>query len=117
MIDSEAACFGAEALEYHCSVIDFARLAVRPVNSDFDIFIRILFYLNKNDEKTQGNSLDLDMVLLTRTQVPVVLKLDLYSSFWGAGGGGGGVRAQTTWLTLRASVVLKTNTPLQSPFL
>ena len=29
MNDSEAACFGAEALEYHCSVYDFARLAVR----------------------------------------------------------------------------------------
>ena len=66
MNDSEAACFGAEALEYHCSVCDFVRLAVRPVNSDFDIFIRILFYLKKSDEKTQGNSLDLDMVLLTR---------------------------------------------------
>ena len=48
MNDSEAACFGAEALENHCSVCDFVRLAVsvRPVNSDFDIFIRILFYLN-----------------------------------------------------------------------
>ena len=47
MNDSEAACFGAEALEYHCSICDFVRLAVRQVNSDFDIFIRILFYLNK----------------------------------------------------------------------
>ena len=46
MNDSEAACFGAEALEYHCSVCNFVRLAVRPVNGDFDIFIRILFYLN-----------------------------------------------------------------------
>ena len=46
MNDSEAACFGAEVLEYHCSVCDFVRLAVRPVNSD---------------EKTQGSSLDLDM--------------------------------------------------------
>ena len=48
MNDSEAACFGAEALEYHghCSVWDFVRLAVRPVNSNFDIFIRILFYLH-----------------------------------------------------------------------
>ena len=35
----------------------------------------------------QGNSLDLDMVLLTRKQLPVVLKLDLYS-FFGEGGGG-----------------------------
>ena len=46
MNDSEAACFGAEELEYDCSVCDFVRLAVRPVNSDFDIFIRILAYLN-----------------------------------------------------------------------
>ena len=54
---------------------------------------------------TQGNSLDLDMV------------------FFFLGGGGGGVRAQTTWPTLRASFevnlcpILKTNTPLQNPFL
>ena len=47
MNDSEAAYFDAEALEYHCSVCDFVRLAVRPVNSDFDIFIRNMFYLNK----------------------------------------------------------------------
>ena len=46
MNDSEAACFGAEALGNHCSVCDFVRLAVRPVNSDFDIFIRILLYLS-----------------------------------------------------------------------
>ena len=43
---SEAACFGAEALEDHCSVCDFVRLALGPVNSDFDILIRILFSLN-----------------------------------------------------------------------
>ena len=62
------------------------------------------------------------MVLLTRKELPVVLKLDLYSSFfWG----GGGDLAQTTVTrpTLRASFevnlcpILKTNTPLQSPFL
>ena len=51
MNDSEAACFGAEALEYHCSVCDFVRLAVRPVNSDIGIFIRILFYLNKKSRE------------------------------------------------------------------
>ena len=89
MNDIEAACFGAEALENHCSVCDFVRLAVRPVNIDFDIFNRILFYLNNSDEKTQGNSLDFDMVLLTRKQLPVVLKLDLYYSFFFLGGGGG----------------------------
>ena len=83
MNDSEATCVGAEALENRCSVCDLVRLAERPVNSDFDIFIRILFYLNiTSDEKTQGNSLDLDMVLLTRKQLPVVLKLDLYSFFF-----------------------------------
>ena len=58
------------------------------------------------------------MVLLTRKQLPVVLKLDLFFFFWG----GGGVRAQRTRPTLRASFevnlrpILKTNTPLQSPF-
>ena len=95
-----------------------------PVNSDFDIFIRILFYLTTSDEKTQGNSLDLDMVLLTRKQLPVVLKLDLYSFFFGGGGGVVGDQAQTilTGPTLRASFevnlcpILKTNIPLQSPF-
>ena len=45
--DSYAACFGWEALEYHCPVCDLVRLAVGAANSDFDIFIRILFYLNK----------------------------------------------------------------------
>ena len=45
MNDSEAAWFGAEALEYHCLVCDIVRLAVRLVNSDLDIFIRILFWL------------------------------------------------------------------------
>ena len=38
---------------------------------------------------------DLDMVLLTAKELPVVLKLDLYSSFF-MGVGGGGVRAQKT---------------------
>ena len=46
MNGSEAACCTAEMTEYHCSVCDLVRLAVRPVNSDFDIFIRILPYLN-----------------------------------------------------------------------
>ena len=36
----------------------------------------------------QGNSLDFDMVLLTRKQLPVVLKLDLFSFFFLGGGGG-----------------------------
>ena len=65
------------------------------------------------------------MVLLTRKQLPVVLKLDLYSfSFFFGGGGGGNDLAQTTVTrpTLRASFevnfcpIFKTNTPLQSPF-
>ena len=46
MNDSEAVCCGAEALDYHRSVCDLVRLAVRLVNSDFDIFIRILPYPN-----------------------------------------------------------------------
>ena len=62
------------------------------------------------------------MVFLTGKQLPAVLKLDLYSSIFFFLGGGG-VRAQTTWPTLRASFevnlcpILKTNTPLQNPFL
>ena len=73
----------------------------------------------------QGNSLDLDMVLLKRKQLQVVLKLDLYSSFINFFfGGGGGDLAQTTVTrpTLRASFeinlcpISKTNTALQSPF-
>ena len=63
------------------------------------------------------------MVLLTRKQLPVVLKLDLYSSISGGGGGGGCVLAHMTVTrpTLRASCevnlcpILKTNTSLQSP--
>ena len=46
MNGSEAACCGAEVTEYHCSVCDLVRLTVRLVNSDFDIFIRILPHLN-----------------------------------------------------------------------
>ena len=46
MNGSEAACCGAEVTEYHGSVCDLVRLAVRPVNSDFEIFIRILPYCN-----------------------------------------------------------------------
>ena len=42
MNGSEAACCGVEVTEYHCSVCDLVRLAVQPVNSDFEIFIRIL---------------------------------------------------------------------------
>ena len=126
MNDSEVACFGAEALEYHCSVCDFLRLPERRVNSDFDIFIRILFCLNNkwredarklsgprhgfvNAKKTTGSSETTNILLF----------------FWGGGGGGGGgVRAQTTVTrpTLRALCevklcpILKPNTPLQSPF-
>ena len=46
MNGSEAACCSAEVTEYRCLVCNLVRLAVRPVNSDFDIFIRILPYLN-----------------------------------------------------------------------
>ena len=62
------------------------------------------------------------MVMLTQKQLPVVLKLDLYSSFFFFGGGGG-VQAQTTVTrpSLRALFevkfcpILKANTPLQRP--
>ena len=63
------------------------------------------------------------MVLLTRKQLPVVLKLDLYSSFFGVGGGGGDL-AQTTVTrpTLRASFevnlcpILKNKPTVAKPF-
>ena len=88
MNDSEAACFGAEALEYHCSVCDFVRLAVRPVNSDFDIFIRILFYLNKKWREDARKLSRPRHGLVNTKQLPVVLKLDLNTSFFFFGGGG-----------------------------
>ena len=58
------------------------------------------------------------MVMLTRKQLPVVLKLDSSSFF------GGAVRDQSKVIksTLRAlfvvdvDLILKTNTPLQSPY-
>ena len=46
MNGNEAAGCGAKAPEYRCSVYDLGRLTVRSVNSDFDIFIRILPDLN-----------------------------------------------------------------------
>ena len=122
MNDSEAACFGAEALEYRCSVCDFVRLAVRPLNSDFDIFIRILFYLNKKwREDTRKLSKPWHGLVNTKTTTGSSETWSIF--FFFLGGGGGGVRAQTTWPTLRASFevnlcpILKTNTLLQSPFL
>ena len=124
MNNSEAACFGAEALEYNCSVCDFVRLAVRPVNSDFDIFIRILFYLNNKWREDAGKlSGPRHGLVNTKTTTGSSDTWSIFFFFFG-GGGGGGVRAQTTVTrpTLRASFevnlcpILKTNTPLQSPF-
>ena len=66
MNDSEAACFGAEALEYHCSFATLYDWLCDRQNSDFDIFIQILFYLNNKWREDARNSLDLDMVLLTQ---------------------------------------------------
>ena len=104
MNDSEAACFGAEALESHSSVCDFVRLAVRPVNSDFDIFIRIRFYLNNqwredarklcrirhgpiNTSTTTGSS---------ETRIIFVFFL---------GGGGGATQPKRQWLGLFPGIV------------
>ena len=57
----EAACCGAEVTENHCSVCDLIRLAVRPVNSDFefDIFIRILPYQNNKYYRKRGSASDI----------------------------------------------------------
>ena len=46
MNDSETACCGAKVPDCHCTVCELVRLAVGPVSSDFDIFFRILPYLN-----------------------------------------------------------------------
>ena len=91
MNDSEAACFGGEALEYRCSVCDFVRLAVRPVNSDFVIFIRILFYLNnKWREDTRKLSRPRHVLVNTKTTTGSSETWSICSFFWGGGGGGGG---------------------------
>ena len=87
MNDSEAACFGADALENHCRfATSYDSLCDRKTVTSTSSF-EFCFTYTTSEEKTQGNSLNLDMVLLTRKQLPVVLKLDLYSSFFGGGGG------------------------------
>ena len=125
MNDSEAACFGAEALEYHCSVCDFVRLAVRPVNSDFDIFIRILFYLN-NKWREDARKLSRPQHGLVHTKKTTGSSETwsiFFFFFFGGGGGGVPFEPKRQWLGLFAGIVcfnlcpiLKTNTPLQSPF-
>ena len=86
MNDSEAACFGVEALENHRSVCDFVRLAVRPVNSDFDIFIRILFYLNKK-WREDARKLSRPRHGLAKTTTGSSETWSIFF-FWGGGGGG-----------------------------
>ena len=89
MNNSEAACFGAEALENHCSVCDFVRLAVRPVNSDFDIFIRILFYLiNKRREDARKLSRPRHGLVDTKTTTVSSETISIFFFFLGGGGGG-----------------------------
>ena len=75
------------------ALLSFALLSykpVRPVNSDFDIFIRILFYLNKKWREDARKLSRPRHGLVNTKQLPLVLKLDLYSSFfffffWGGG--------------------------------
>ena len=109
MNDSEAACCGAEAL------------GLRPVNSDFDIFIRILPYLNN---KWREDARKLSRPRHGHVNTKATGSSEAWSIFFSfGGGGGGGVRAQTTVTrpTLRASfevnlcLISKTNTPLQRP--
>ena len=89
MNDSEAACFAAEALEYHFSVCDLVRLAVRPVNSDFDIFIRILFYLNnKWREDASKLSRPRHGLVNTKTTTGSSETWSFFFFFFGGGGGG-----------------------------
>ena len=63
MNDREAASLGAEALEYHVTWYDWLcdRWKVTWTSS-----FEFCFTETTSDEKTQGNSLGLDMVLLTR---------------------------------------------------
>ena len=88
MNDSEAACFGAEAPEYHCSLCDLVRLAVRPVKSDFDIFIRILFYLNnKWLEDAKKLSRPHHGLVNTKTTTGSSKAWSIFLFFLGGGGG------------------------------
>ena len=100
------------------SVCDLVRLAVRPVNSDFDIFIRILPYLNnKWREDARKLSWPRHGHVYTKTSGSSEAWTIFFSLFFWA------VRAQTTVTrrTLRASFevnlypILKTNTLLQRP--
>ena len=101
------------------SVCDLVRLAVRPVNSDFDIFIRILPYLNK---KWRENARKLSRPRYGHVNTKTTSSYEAWSIFfslffWA-------VRAQTTMTrtTLRVSFevnlfsIVKPNTPLQRPF-
>ena len=100
------------------SVCDLVRLAVRPVNSDFDIFIRILPYLNnKCREDARKLSRPRHGHVYTKTTGSSEAWSIFFSLFFWA------VRAQMTVTrpNLRASFevnlcpILKTNTPLKRP--
>ena len=111
MNDSEAACFGAEfeALEYHCSDCGFGRLAVRPVNSDVDIFIRILFYLNKKSrEDARKFSRPRHGLVNTKTTTGTSEAWSIFFFFWGGGGGREGAsEPKWQWLGLFCGLRLK----------
>ena len=100
------------------SVCDLVRLGVRPVNSDFDIFIRILPYLNNKWLKDARKlSRPRHGHVYTKTTGSSEAWSIFFSRFSWA------VRAQTTVTkpTLRASFevtlcpILKTSTPLRRP--
>ena len=97
------------------SVCDLVRLAVRPVNSDFDIFIRILPYLNnKWREDARELSWPRHGHVYTKTTGSSEAWYILLS-FWGH-------PSPNDRPILRASFevnlcpILKINTPLQRPF-
>ena len=102
-----------------CSVCDLVRLAVRPVNSHFDIFIRNLFYLN-NKRREDARKLSWLWHGHVNTKATTGSSESwsiFFFSFFRT------VRAQTTVTTptLRAlfeinlCLILKPNTPLQRP--
>ena len=92
---------------------------MRPVNIDFDIFIRILFYLN-NKWREDARKLSGPRHGLVNTKTTTGSSETCSIFFFMGGGGGGQAQTTVTRPTLRASFevnlcpILKTNTPLQT---
>ena len=90
----------------HCSVCDFVRLAVGPVNSDFDIFIRNLFYLN-NKWREDARKLSRPRHGLVNTKTTTSSSEAWSIFFFFLGGGGGASEPKWQWLGLLCGLRLK----------